>query len=451
MRNRIANHSEGTGPLNRSASMIGLAGLQWFFFMFTNTVVVPLSLGAALHLPPEEIAASLQRSFLLTGLVCILQAWIGHRYAVMDGPAGVWWGLGLGLCSSAQSVGMSLTAVGGGLATGFLLSGFLMIVLGALGFGQLLKRLFSPIVMGVSLLLLTVQLTMNFFKGMIGLQANGQMDPKVAGLSVAVALLVGLIQLKGPKRFANYAILIGIIVGWIANDLWLGANQSRQAAAGPLFSLFPWGAPNLEYGIIVASVIVGLINMTNTVTALSTVEKIYGTQTSDARYKRSYALTGLFSMLSALFGLLPFGLFTSSVGLLESTKILERSALIAGAAMFALLGLAPSLSGFFSMMPSSIGNAVLFVAYLQMFGTALRTIRSVEYNSKTIFRVALPVLLGISIMNTPPQAFAAFPMFVSPLLSNGLVMGVLLSLVMENSVDWTKLDTAAPDGKKLNA
>ncbi|MFC5452931.1 uracil/xanthine transporter [Paenibacillus aestuarii] len=426
--------------LKQLSPKIWLAGVQWLFFMFTNTIVVPLSIGHAFNLPAAEIAGAMQRSFILTGVICILQALWGHRYAVMDGPAGIWWGLVLNLCASAQSVGMSLTEVGGGLASGFLLAGLTMIVLGSLGFASFLKKIFTPIVMGVSLFLLTIQLVMNFFKGMLGFNGAGEIDMKVAGLSIVIAIMVGLLHIRGSKFISSYSILIGILVGWIAYVCLIPNVSAPPTEAGSLFALFPWGKPNMQWGIILTAFIVGLINMTNTITCLSTVEKLYQTTTTKSQYKRSYVWTGLFTTFSACFGLLPFGLFTSSVGLLESTKILERRALMLGGGMFAALGFIPVLGHLFSSLPASVGNAVLFVAYLQMFGTSFRTIQGITFNSKTIYRIALPVLLGISIMNTSPQAFSLLPLYLRPLVSNGLVMGVVLSLLLETLVNWKKYE-----------
>ncbi|TBL76020.1 uracil/xanthine transporter [Paenibacillus thalictri] len=425
----------------------GIAGLQWLFYIFTNTVVVPLSIGHAFQLPMTEIAGALQRSFILTGILCVLQAWIGHRYAVMDGASGVWWGLTLNLCASASAAGMSLSEVGGGLASGFLLSSLLMIVLGLLGFGSVLQRMFTPVVKGVFLLLLTIQLTMNFFKGMLGVTAGETVQLPVAALSIGLALLTALLHLKGRGLISNFSILIGIIAGWLAYRLLFPHIEPVETSAGALVTLFPWGTPNLQVGIILTACFVGLINMTNTVTCLSSVEKLYKTQTTEGQYKRSYVLTGLFSVFSSLFGLLPFGVFTSSIGFLESTRILRRSAMIIGAGLIAVLGLVPAASRLLSTLPPTVGNAVLFVAYLQMFGTALRSFQTTELNSKTVYRVAAPVLLGISIMNIPPQAFAGLPLFISPLVSNGLVMGVLLALVLEIGVNWGKLSVSPPQSQ----
>lgn len=69
------------------------------------------------------------------------------------------------------------------------------------------------------------------------------------------------------------------------------------------------------------------------------------------------------------------------------------------------------------------------------------------FNPKTIYRVALPVLVGISIMNIPISAFRDFPPLLTPLLSNGLVMGVVLVIILENMVGWDKYETAKLNNK----
>jgi len=67
----------------------------------------------------------------------------------------------------------------------------------------------------------------------------------------------------------------------------------------------------------------------------------------------------------------------------------------------------------------SIGNVVLFVAYLQLFGSALKNIKHLNFNHQTIYRVAAPALLGLAIMNLQPQAFLSLPILIQPLISTG--------------------------------
>ena len=114
--------------------------------------------------------------------------------------------------------------------------------------------------------------------------------------------------------------------------------------------------------------------------------------------------------------------------------------MIIGAAMFIVLGLVPALSQFFTTLPISVGNAVLFVAYLQLFSGALSNLNGMNFTPKTIYRIAAPVLLGISIMNIPVEMFGSIPLLVRPLLSSGLLMGIILAVILENTINWSKLD-----------
>ncbi|MFC4776170.1 uracil/xanthine transporter [Paenibacillus sp. GCM10023252] len=423
-----------------------LAGVQWMFFILTNTLVVPLTLGQAFRLTPDQVAQSVQLSFLLTGAACVCQALFGHRRALMDGPAGIWWGFTLSIAATAGTgSSLSLVEVGGGLAAGYMLAAVVMIVLGLLGFSQVLIRLFNPIVISVFLFLLTAQLMGTFFRGMLGIGGEGTLNPGVTLLSIGTALLVGLIYLRGGT-LGNYALLTGIMAGWAAFAILYGTDLAPHTpppshSSGPTsFTWFPWGAPRFELGIMLTSFIVGLINMSNTVTSLTAYANNYGDSATPAQYRRSYLISGLFSLASPALGQLPFGTFASSIGLLESTRILHRNALTIGGGLFMVFGLVTPLGHALAALPLTVGSAVLFVAYLQMFGTAVRTLRGWSFDSRTIYRLALPFLLGISIMHTPSSVFSSLPTVLQPLLSNGLIVGVLLSVLLEATVDWTRFE-----------
>ncbi|MEH6868780.1 purine/pyrimidine permease, partial [Priestia megaterium] len=141
-----------------SSSTTILASIQWFFFIFANTVVVPISIGDAFQLSSDQIIMTIRSSFFLTGIACILQAWIGHRYPLLEGHSGMWWGLILSLCTSASSVGMTYVELGGSLALGIFLAGIITIIIGAFNLVPLLQKIFTPMVMSIYLFLLTIQL-----------------------------------------------------------------------------------------------------------------------------------------------------------------------------------------------------------------------------------------------------------------------------------------------------
>lgn len=414
------------------------AGLQWLFFMFANTVVIPITIGEAFDLPSIEVASALQRSFIYTGFACILQALIGHKYPLMEGQSGLWWGGLLSISASASVAGMTINEMGGGLLVGIVISGFILMILGFLGIAKVLTRLFTPVVMSTVLFLLGAQLVGIFTKGMLGLTAHEQIDIPTSILSIFLIVLVVFIHLKGPGAIKNFAILIGIVVGWGLYVLFFPPQSTEMVKETKVLHFFPWGEPHFNLSLIIFTVLTGLVNTTNTIASIKGFEMISNQHTSDFQYRRSFILTGFNSVVSGIFGMVPYAPYISSLGFLQSTRILHTLPMMIGGAMFMLLGLVPPLSALFTTLPVSVGNAVLFVAYLQLFGGALNHLKGIQFTSITIYRIAAPVLLGIAIMNIPATSFETLPVIIRPFFSSGLLVGIILSIVLENTLRWEK-------------
>ncbi|QED46652.1 uracil/xanthine transporter [Cytobacillus dafuensis] len=423
------------------SSMTMLSSVQWLFFIFANTVMVPISVANAFHLPPDTMAMMLKTSLIFTGLACIFQGWKGHRYPLLEGHSGLMWGLILNLGLSASSLGMSYSAIGGGIATGILLACFVTIILAAFNGISLLQSIFNPMVMSVYLFLLTFQLVLIFFKGMLKITEQGTLDIPVSLFSIGIVIFVSLLKLKGSTTISNFSILIGLIVGWLFYDL-LFVDQLEQTAqaTGITFTLFPLGKPNLEFGIITVAFFAGIMNLSNTIASISASEKLFQKETSQKRYRQSIFITSIFSVIGTGFGLVPFTPYTSTIGFLQSTRILDKKPFFIGGALITLIGLIPALGSFLASMPMTVGNAVLFVAYLQLFGTAFNSLNGKVFNSNTIFRLAAPVLVGISLMNINPSLFKDLPVLIQPFISNGLIMGVFISILLEKMVNWSAFE-----------
>src|ERR1051326_386954 len=328
-----------------------LAGVQWLFFMFANVVVIPISVGLAFHLPPAVITASLERAFIYTGIACILQGVIGHRLSLMEGPAGLWWGVILSLAASAQALGQSLSDLGGSLEVGIIISGVLVSVLGILGVGWTLRRLFTPIVTSTFYFLLGAQLIQIFFKGMIGLADGPHVEPTIALFSLGLVALVLLLSIWGRGLVSNFALLIGIIVGWIAFRLLFPGHTLALAPAGnALFALFPLGTLATNPGIIITIILTGLISMSNTFASLEGAEALYKTPITPAQYRRSFAITGFNSVVAGVLGIVPYAPYVSSLGFLRTTRFLERAPFLIGAALFIPLGIIPPLGLLFASL-----------------------------------------------------------------------------------------------------
>ncbi len=414
-----------------TASVTVLAGFQWLFFMFANTVVIPISVGGAFQLEQIEIVSAIQRSFIFTGIACLLQGLWGHKLALMEGQSGLWWGVILSLAGTASAMGVDLTTVGGSIAVGVIVSGILVAVLGLLGMGDVLMKWFTPIVMFVFLLLLANQLITIFLKGMIGLNEGDMIDGKLALFSFVLAAFTILIHVKGKGIISSLNLLIGMTVGWILAVQLFPQEATETIKTTPFLNWFPWGVPTLEWGIVLTVIVAGLLNTTNTIATLKGAEDIYGQKTTRKQYKQSFFITGSLSAAAGTIGLVPYAPYASSLGFLQSTGIRARTPFFIGATLFVILGLVPTFSAFFSTIPHSVGNTVLFVAYIQLFRSALRNIEGLTFEPKTVYRIALPALLGLSIMTLPPVAFQTLPALVRPILSNGMLVGIIAALLME--------------------
>jgi len=416
-----------------------LAGFQWLGFMFANTVVIPLSIGMAFHLTQQQVAGDMARSFIVTGLACLLQVFFGHRLPLMEGQSGLWWGIILTMTTVSESTGLSLASVGGSLAVGMILGGIAVVLCGLMGLHRLLNRLFTPVVMAVLLLLLSAQLIDIFLRGMLGVVGGGAIHLGVAAISILVTLSVGALTLWGKGLTGNFSILIGIVGGWILFDV---TQQPHVSVVVPsvqsMAAMFVWGRPQYNLGIVITGILAALLNTTNTMATLRAAEDVFERAVRDAQFRRSFSITGLFTMVAGVFSLVPYAPYTSSIGFLRTTRLYSRISFMVGASLFLIMGMVPALAGLLSTMPVSVGDAVLFIAYLQLFGSALGNLEGIHFTYKSIFRIAIPVLTGLALLAMPGSAFSSLPGVVKAIASNGMLVGILLAIILENTIRWQR-------------
>lgn len=421
--------------------MTTLAGVQWLGFMFANTVVIPLSVASVYHMTPAQTSGDMARSFIFTGCACLFQVLFGHRLPLMEGQSGLWWGAVLSLASIGISSGDSLTEIGGSLGVGIIFGGITIVLAGIFGLYKILNKLFTPIVMAVLLLLLASQLLDIFFAGMMGLHDGGTIQGSVALLSIFLVVLVSILTLVGRGLVSNFSIMIGIIVGWLLYGAVFG--RTSQVVVPHLHDIgetFVWGPPQYNTGILIAATLTALINTTNTIATLRAAEPLLNVEVKNSAYRRSFIFTGIYTAISGVFSLVPYAPYTSSIGFLRTTRLLGRAPFIIGAAIFTALGCVPQLASFFSTLPICVGDSVLFVAYLQLFGSALQNIEGIRFNFKSIFRLAMPSLTGLAILSTPSGAFASLHGFMHSIVANGMLVGILIAIIMENVIPWSKLE-----------
>ena len=270
------------------SSMTFFSFIQWLFFIFANTVVVPISIGAVFQLPMDTVAMMLRSSLLFTGVACILQGLMGHRYPLMEGHSGLLWGVILNLGLSASSLGMDYVQIGGGIATGILLAGLVTIFTAVFNLVGFVQKIFSPMVTTVYLFLLPFELVFVFFKGMFQVTENGSMDIPISLLSLGIVILVSVLKIKGNQIVSNFSLLIGIVVGWGLYALLFPGELGRVESSQFSFSLFPLGKPNLELGIIAVVFFAGIMNMSNTIASIHAAADLLKEKAEQKQFKKSF-------------------------------------------------------------------------------------------------------------------------------------------------------------------
>lgn len=324
---------------------------------------------------------------------------------------------------------------------GMMIGGALVVTLGLLNLHKVLNRLFTPIVMAVLLILLAAQLIDIFMQGMLGIAQTGQVQLGLAGLSLVIALLVGILTITGKGLFSNFSILIGLLLGWILFVVLFGAPSHHvDPSWADITQTFIWGKPAWNVGIMVAAVVTALINTTNTIATLRAAEPVFEVPIGARQYRRSLVWTGIYTVLSGVFSTAAYSPYTSSIGFLRTTRLVRTTPFLVGSILFTILGLVPPLAGFFATLPMSVGDSVLFIAYLQLFGSALQNIEGTRFTFKTIFRIAVPTLTGLAIQSMPSTSFATLPGFARAIFGNGMLVGIILALLLENTVRWSKFE-----------
>jgi len=416
-----------------------LSALQWMIFIISGNFAVPLIIGHVFGLLPSEIGTLTQRTIFLTGVASLLQVLFGHRLPLIEGVAGMWWGVFVILGSTAVALGRNPRFILNELELGLIIAGAVLIFLGLTGAIDWLQKLFTPLITGTYLLLLSLQLSGPFLSGMLGLENNGgRIDWRIACLSLVLVALVLLLSFRGRGWWRSLTALIGIIIGWSTFVLLgLGGKPVGMKDTFIFFSFprfFSWGLPTWDSGIVFTSILTALILLSNLVASINAMEGALGKSFSGQTYKKGSIFNGLANILAGLWsgiGMIPLSI---SAGFIGITGMAARTPFILACLMIMLVGLLPPVGNFFAGLPLSVAYAVTFISFTQMIGFGMKSLASVELDQRSLTVFGLSLMTGVGFMFLPPKVFTQMPSILQYILSNGLLLGVILSLILEHII-----------------
>lgn len=425
----------------------GIAALQWLIFLVANTVAMPVVIGEIFQFTPVETAGLMQRTFLVVGIGSLLQVWLGHRLPLIDGPAGIWMGVFAILGSQALSQGSDPREVLRLLEGAMLVTGGCFLLLALTGLLEKLLSLFTPLVTGTYLLLLVFQLSGIFFQGMLT-GTNGDFDSPSAFIALGVFFLVLLFSAVGKGWWKSYAILIGMLTGWILFSVF-GLNTTTKTSIGwSVPTIFVWGLPRIEMEAVVTGILVALVLLSNLVASLAAIgEVVRGRSDVNPReLTRSGWVSGINHGLSALFSTGGLVSLSVSAGFIRLTGEKGRLPLLSACLLMIGVSLVPPLTESLASIPGPVVYAALLASFVQMAGTAVRTVMERPLDERRASILGISLVLGVGTMFLPTPFFESIPPALRYVLENGLLLGTLVVFSLEQVWREGKRLSMDPDG-----
>ena len=403
------------------AGKCSIYGIQYLVYFLAGSAIMPTIIGVYLGLDQAEIAQMLQRTFLLSGGISILQALLGHRFPIIDGPAGLWMGLLIILAGAATAFGKDLSTLRTDMELGMICAGVMVIIVGLTGFMQKILKIFNPIVNGTFLILMVLQMSATVIKGATGVSSGyDTIQPKFVVIFLVTTAIIVIINLKTRGFVQSIATLIGVVCGWILAYA-LGVSPEFISDGGGILAVpqpFAWGTPTVDPSVIITCLIGEFALFSNTP---GIVRK------STVRFGITAALCGIFPVP----GFVPFASAPSTTKL---TRVAARSPFILGGIFMMILGLVAPVCTFFAAIPPAVGYSAMMIVFALMLEQGIKEFRKVEFTNREGFIVGISFMIGAGIMFLDTGAFLTLPQMLRYIVSNGLIMGLIVAIVLEHVI-----------------
>lgn len=404
-----------------------LVGIQHVSAMVVGTITPPLLLASALKFAAADTAYFISMALLSSALGAFLQC-------RQRGPLGS--GL-LSVTGTSFSFMQPLTqaAQAGGLAMMFGLSCLVAPVQIALApLLPRLRRVFTPLVSGIVVLLIGASLIPTAFYGLatpVRAGAPGWLGGAVAIFVIAV--IVGL-QATGRAWARISGVALGIVAGCGLCAL-LGGLSAPDAGTGAWITvprLLPHGFA-FNGSLALSFAFIYLVSALEAMGDMTATSQLSGLPTEGAAHWRRLSggvmADGLVSTVSALFGGFPSTTYAQNNGVIQITGVASRRIGYVMAAILTVLGLVPAVGRWVSGVPPSVLGALALLLFGLVAVSGVRLIAQAGLGQREGVIVALALGVGLG-LPTQPALLASLPEWVRPLLESGISAGGLTALVL---------------------
>jgi NCS2 family nucleobase:cation symporter-2 len=418
-------------------------GLQHVLVMYAGAVAVPLIIGRALKLPPEDVAFLISADLFACGLATLVQCLgfpgVGIRLPVMMGVTFASVGPMLSM-AAAPDIGLL------GIYGSVISAGIFAILVAP--FVSRLLPLFPPVVTGTIILVIGISLmrvginwaggglptltkVVDGVPGAFPNPAYGQLQG--LGISLFVLLFIlGLIK-WGTGFIANVSVLLGIVAGAVLATVLGVMHFDKVAAAawGDIVIPLRFGVPQFHLVPIITMCVVMIVVMIESLGMFLALGEITGKTVDRDALTRGLRADGVGTLLGGIFNTFPYTSFSQNVGLVSVTGVRSRWVTVTGGAIMLLLGLLPKLAALVEAVPLVVLGGAGLVMFGMVAATGARILTAVDFktNRYNLFVVAISIGFGL-IPLAAPGFFKNMPHDLQPLLESGILLCAVVAVLL---------------------
>lgn len=300
-----------------------------------------------------------------------------------------------------------------------------------------IRKVFPPLVTGTVVFTIGLSLYPTAVNYMAGGASSSNYGSWQNWLVAIITLAVVTILNHFSKGFVKLAsILIGIIVGYII-AAFFGMVDLTPVAQASFFE-----APRImHFGIEFepsSCIAIALLFAINAIQAIgdftATTTGSMDREPTDAEMKGAVVSYGCMNVIGAFLGGLPTASYSQNVGIVVTTKVINRCVLGLGAGILLIAGLVPKFSGLLTTIPQCVLGGATISVFASIAMTGIKLITSQEMNFRNTSVVGLAVALGVGITQAS-ASLAMFPAWVTTVFGKSpvviaTIVAVFLNLVL---------------------
>lgn len=433
-------------------------GLQHVLVMYAGAISVPLIIGGALKLPPEQLAILINADLLTCGIVTIIQSlgvtpYFGIRLPVMMGVTFAAVGPMLAIANDASlgdPIARLLTIFGSAILAGV----FAMLIAPVFSF---FLPLFPPVVTGSVILMIGVSLMrvgVNWAAGAPVSSIPSYGEPFNLAMAAFVMLVILFITRLVRGFFGNIAVLLGIVAGCFVAYAVFNAMPLGKVADAPWFAVvYPlqFGVPKFSFWHVLTMCIVMIVVMIESTGMFLALSEMTGKPLSSADMTRGLRTDGLGTLIGGLMNTFAYTSFSQNVGLVGVTGVRSRWVTVAGGVLMMVMGFLPKLGALAASIPLFVLGGAGIVMFGMVAATGIRILSEVDYKASrfNLYVVALSIGFGLIPLVAPDffkKTLAIVPQ-LKPLLDSGILLtafsAVLLNLFFNGLISREEAADAA--------